>query len=178
MFCKFGFINKLRCRKNRRGRRVHGERVEDIVLRLACIRELRNQAEGNLFYFRACNSSRTGFEKKSEIMNLMENVRRAECICEFLQKKEMQERRKLRHTAPLFTVYFEREWQRYMREYNIAYDEEDEVYYPIPRFLDMREEELQLELGEFDDVSSAAMALMRKKTERLRFRVFNKEDGE
>jgi len=175
MFSKYRIVNRFR-RRNRRSKRVYGERIEDIVLRLACIRELRNQAEANLFLCNACDASRTGFERPNEIMNMMENIRRAQCICEFLNFKEQQERRRLRHAAPIFTIYFEQDWERYMTEYNVAYDEEGEVYYPIPRFLDVREEELQVKLGVYEDISSAAMALMRKGAEKIRFKVFDRKE--
>ena len=175
MFDRFKLINKFR-RRNRRGKRVYGERIEDIVLRLACIRELRNQAEGNLFLCNACDASRTGLERPDEVMRAMENIRRAQCICEFLNFKENQERRRLRRAAPIFTIYFEQDWERYMTEYNVVYDEEGEVYYPIPRFLDVREEELQIKLGEYEDLTSAAMALIKKWPEKVRFKVFDRND--
>ena len=142
MFDKFRIVSRFR-RKNRRSKRVYGERIEDIVLRLVCIRELRNQAE---------------------------------CICEFLNFKENQERRRLRYAAPIFTVFFEHDWERYMKEYNVVYDEESEVYYPIPRFLDTREDELQVKLGEFEDVTSAAISLLKKWPEKVRFKVFDRKD--
>jgi len=175
VFGKYRIVNRFR-RRNRRSKRVYGERIEDIVLRLACIRELRNQAECNLFLCNACDASRTGLEKPDEIMRAMENIRRAQCICEFLHIKESQERKRLRLAAPIFTVYFEQDWERYMTEYNVVYDEESEVYYPIPRFLDVREDELQIKLGEFEDVTSAAMALFKKWPEKVRFRVFDRSE--
>ena len=104
MFDKFRIVSRFR-RKNRRSKRVYGERIEDIVLRLVCIRELRNQAECNLFLCNACDASLTGLERPDEIMRAMENIRRAECICEFLNFKENQERRRLCYAAPIFTVF-------------------------------------------------------------------------
>lgn len=175
MFDKFRLVSRFR-RKNRRSKRVYGERIEDIVLRLVCIRELRNQAECNLFLCNACDASLTGLERPDEIMRAMENIRRAECICEFLNFKENQERRRLRYAAPIFTVFFEHDWERYMKEYNVVYDEESEVYYPIPRFLDTREDELQVKLGEFEDVTSAAISLLKKWPEKVRFKVFDRKD--
>ena len=57
--------------------------------------------------------------------------------------------------------------QEYLTEYNVAYDEDEEIYYVIPKLMDLKEEKYQVQLGRFMSIYEACEYLNHKKRRNL-----------
>ncbi len=119
----------------------------DILLQYFCIKLIQYEIEEGL---------KEGDEQDITVIRMNKTK-------EYLQRKEVEYAERLEALLEKPIVEIVDSMQDYLKVYNVSYNEQDEIYYLVPKFLDVKEEPYQVIFGRFNSIQEAYSCMKQKK---------------
>lgn len=131
-------------------------RLEELLLKYFCLTLLGEETNAIVALMRPDNLSEHQLEN-----------RRMDLTRKNINQKKEEVKKELEKTLHRKVSDIAITMQEYLTEYNVAYDEDEEIYYVIPKFMDLKEEKYQVQLGRFMSIYEACEYLNHKKRREL-----------